>query len=297
MTTAADALAGAPAPAPAPAAPAPSPAPAPGPAPAPSPAPAPAEWHSSLPDGDVKTWVTAKGWKDPQGLAESAYNLEKLIGFEKAGRTLVIPKDDATPEEVKAYHAKLGVPDSPEGYKLPVPEGADPEFAKAASTWMHEAGIPPKQAEKLATKWNEYATEQGTKAAAAQVTAMNEEFGKVTAEWGKDADQNLEFAKRAAAEYIPATNPQERQAKLKAMESAMGTKAFLHMWAEVGKNMGEHATHDAGGGSGSGGMTAAAAQQRIAALKSDTSWAARYVNGGAAEKAEMDKLHKIAYPT
>jgi hypothetical protein len=103
----------------------------------PAPRPAPAAngaWYDAFENPEVKTWTAAKGFKDPAAVAESAYNLEKLIGFDKAGRTLVVPKDDATPDEMRAFHAKLGVPETPDGYKLPLPEGR-PEAGR------HAAGV------------------------------------------------------------------------------------------------------------------------------------------------------------
>ena len=113
------------------------------------------EWYSAIADEGTRTWVQAKGWKDPSALAESAYNLEKLIGHEKAGRTVVIPGADAKPEEIAAYRAKIGIPANATDYKLPVPEGTSPEFASEAAKWFHETGIPPAQAQQLTEKWNQ----------------------------------------------------------------------------------------------------------------------------------------------
>jgi hypothetical protein len=44
-----------------------------------------------------------------------------------------------------------------------------------------------------------------------------------------------------------------------------------------------------------GGMTVEAAKVRIGQLKSDKEWVAKYAAGGADQKAEWDRLHKIAY--
>lgn len=278
------------APAPGAAAPAASPAPA-------APAPASNEpWFSGVQSPDLKTWIEAKGFKDPAAVAESAWNLEKLIGHEKAGRTLVLPKDDASPEDMRAFFTKLGVPEKPDGYNLPVPQGGDPEFSKKAAEWFHEAGVPPKQAAMLAEKFNAFVGESTTAQEAAHAANTQKEFGEVMAAWGKDADANVEVFKRAVAQFVPAGSDNERQELVNKIELAIGTKATMMLFANVGKGLGEHKVVDGSSSGGSFGMSPAAAQARIKALQSDTAWATRYINGGAAEKAEFAELFKVAYP-
>ncbi|MBU7436512.1 hypothetical protein [Paraburkholderia fungorum] len=305
MTTtnsAAAAFAGGAAPSPSPApessAPAPSPSPAASPSAAPAPSPAPAgggEWYSGIADESTRTWVAAKGWKDPGALAESAYNLEKLIGHEKAGRTVVIPGDDAKPEEIAAYRAKIGVPESAADYKLPVPEGTPPEFANEASKWFHEAGIPPKQAQALTARWNEFSAATQKAQDQAFVTKADQDFTKVVGDWGQEADANLEAGRRAAREFVPAATPDERAGLMQKIERAVGTETMLKMFAAIGKGLGEHRAVGGEGG-GFGAMTQAAAQQKIAELKSDKAWTASYIAGDKAKSAEFQRLFEIAYP-
>lgn len=254
-------------------------------------------WFSSIQNDEVRNWTQAKGWKDPAALAESAWNLEKLIGHERAGRTVVIPGDDAPAEELAAFRAKMGVPEKADDYLsvIKVPEGQPDTFAKEASTWFHEAGIPPKQAALLAEKWNAFqgqAMEQQAKEAA---TRSDQEFGEVVSSWGKDADANLELGKRAAAQFLPAKTAEERQQVLAKLESAIGTKAMLEMFANIGRGLGEHKVHTNGDGGGLG-MSPAEAMAKIKSLQSDKAWATSYLQGDAAKKAEMERLHKIAYP-
>jgi len=309
MSSAAAALGGSPAPAAAPAAApapaantpapaAPSPAPAPGAAPAPAPAANADSWFTGIADESARTWVQAKGFKDPAALAESAYNLEKLIGHDRAGRTLVLPKDDATPEEIKAFHQKLGVPDTPEGYKLPVPDGADPAFSQQAAQWMHKAGIPPKQAEALAQQWNEFAVATEAQAREEQTRVAAREFGELTTEWGPQADAKIELAKRAAAQFIPAANAEERQAMLTKLEGAIGTKAMMTLFANIGAGLGEARVVDgSNGGGGNGfGMSQQQAAAKIESLKQDKAWTAAYIGGDPAKKAEFAQLFAVAYP-
>lgn len=304
--TAAAAFAGTPAPAAAPApaptgdpagTPAQAPAAAGTPAPAPAPAPANDSWYSGIQNEEVRNWTQAKGWKDPAALAESAWNLEKLIGHERAGRTVVIPGDDAPPEEVSAFRAKMGIPEKADDYMsvIKVPEGQPDTFAKEASVWFHEAGIPPKQAGALVEKWNEYQAQAAQQHGEQLAQRADQEFGQVVAAWGKEADANLELGKRAATQFIPAKDAAERQEILSKLEGAIGTKAMLEMFANIGKGLGEHRVHS-NGDSGGVGMSPAEAQAKIKSLSADKAWATAYLNGDAAKKAEMERLTKLAYP-
>lgn len=296
---AATALGAAPAAAPAPApsaAPAAAPSAAPAAAPAAAPSAAPAQWYDGIQNPELKNWVQAKGFKDPAAVAESTYNLEKLVGFEKAGRTLVLPKDDATPEEIRAFHAKLGVPDKPDGYMslFKTPEAQNDPFNKEAAKWFHEIGIPPKQAEQLLGKWQSHAKATIDDQLAAFAQQSEADFGKVTAAWGKDADANIELGKRAAAQFIPAKTAEERQALLQKIERAIGTEMMLNMFAQVGKGLGEHQMVN--GQSNGFGTSPAQAQAKITALKSDPGWTKAYLAGDKGKIAEMENLVKIAHP-
>lgn len=306
MNTAAAAFAGTPAAAPAAAPAGTPPAGDPGTPPSGTPAAAPAgtppaqndAWYTGFQNEEVRNWTQAKGWKDPAAMAESAWNLEKLIGHERAGRTVVIPGDDAPAEEVSAFRTKMGVPEKAEGYMdvIKVPEGQSDAFAKEAANWFHEAGIPPKQAAILAEKWNAHNAAGMQQQSEQQAADADRAFGEVMAGWGKDADANLELGKRAASQFIPAKDGAERQALLSKIEGAIGTKAMLEMFAGIGKGLGEHRVHTNGDGGGFG-MSPAEAQAKINSLKADKAWTTAYLQGDAGKKGEMERLIKIAYPT
>ena len=260
---------------------------------APAAAPAGDAWYSGIQNQDVRVWAEAKGFKDPLAAAESAYNLEKLIGFDRAGKTVVMPDENSPPEVRQAFLSKLGVPETVEGYKLPVPEGMPDTFAKAAASWMHEAGIPAKAGEQLAAKWNEFQTAQMTEQQQALAVKSEQEFNGLKTEWGAAFDQNLELGKRAALQFIPG-DPAQRAATLQALEQAMGTGQLLKFMANVGKGLGEHKML---GGEQTGGMlTPAQAQQRIAELKSNKDWSAAYLAGDKSKNKELQDLISMANP-
>lgn len=261
---------------------------------APTAAPANDAWFGKLENPEVRTWAEAKGWKDPMSAVESAYNLEKLIGFDKAGRTLVVPDENSTPEQKQAFLQKLGVPEKPDGYNLPVPQGMDPAFSKEAANWMHEAGIPAEAGAKLAEKWNAHMASMQEQADQQFAVQSENEFSAWKAEQGSAADQNIELAKRAAAQFMPAKDATERQDMISKIERAIGTGNFMKMMAAVGAGLGEHKVHQ--GGEGGLVLTPAQAQQRIVELKSNREWTSAYLGGDKAKASEMENLMKLAYP-
>ena len=240
----------------------------------------------------MKTWVQAKGFKDPMAAVESAYNLEKLLGFDRAGRTLVLPDDKSTPEQVAAFRTKMGVPEKPEGYGIQVPDGQDPGFAKTMSEVMHKAGIPASAAKDLITEYSKFGQTMQQQAEQAFATKATQEFESMRTEWGQAFDQNIELGKRAAMTFMPGT-PEERGKMMDAMERSMGTANMLRLWAKVGEGLGEHKVH---GGDGGLIMTPAQAQQRINELKSNNEWSASYLAGDKAKLKEMSDLTALANP-
>lgn len=251
-------------------------------------------WYSKIENADVRTWAEAKGFKDPLAVAESAYNLEKLMGFDKAGKTIVVPDENATPEQIAAFRSKLGVPEKPDGYKLEVPEGVPPEFASTAAQWFHENGVPAKAAEAIAAKWNEFNAAQATAFEEKFVADSQAEFAAWEREQGAAAKQNVELAKRAAAQFIPAADAAQRAEMISNIERAIGTANFMKMMTAIGSGLGEHKS--VGGGEGNGILTPAQAQQRIVELKSNKDWTTAYLNGDKAKQEELSKLTQLAYP-
>ena len=250
-------------------------------------------WYTGIQNQEVRTWAEAKGFKDPLAVAESAYNLEKLIGFDKAGKTLVIPDENSSPETRQAFLTKLGVPEKADGYKLPVPEGQSDAFAKEAASWFHEQGIPAKAAEGLTQKFNEYAAAQQAQQMQAFAQKSEQEFTGLKTEWGAAFDQNLELGKRAAMQFIPGT-AEERAATLQALEQSLGTGKLLKLMANIGQGLGEHKV--VGGEAGSGLMTPAQANQRIAELKSNKDWSSAYLSGDKSKAKELQDLIAMANP-
>lgn len=173
------------------------------------------------------------------------------------GDTLALPGKDATPEEWAEFYAKIGRPETPEGYELPVPEGDDGAFAKQMAPILHKHGITAEQAKGLANDWNALVAAQqaeAAKAEQAEIARLDQqnkaEATELRNEWGAQHDANMHFAKLAAQQFFPA---EHAPAVISAIESVLGYKATIQMLHTIGKGLGEH---DAAGLGGNGGGAA-----------------------------------------
>lgn len=250
-----------------------------------------ANWYDGIQDQGTKDWVVAKGFKDSDSLAHSAFNLEKLMGHDKAGRTFVLPDDKSTPEEIAAYHTKIGVPADPKEYlrDLKLPDGHVPEYAEAMSAAAKAAGLTPKQFAALNEHNTKFATEYQAKAAEAQSAKSTQEYTEVVKEWGKEADANIELGRRAIDAFFPGKDRAEKMQSFDALESAMGTGAALRLISKIGANMGEHRMVE-GSDQGVASKSVAEARMEVTRLTNDPVWTKDY----ATNKAKQEQMWKLS---
>lgn len=220
-----------------------------------------ASWLEALPEPE-RAYVQNKGWDTPDKLLTSYKNLEKVFGADKAGRALLLPGENATPEEKAAFYSKLGRPESPEGYGLKAPEKfGDPELLEGFTKTAHEIGLSKTQAEAL-LKFQVGHFEQMQAKADAEVNQLK-------AEWGDKADTYLAAAKKAGAEFGLSDD------EITGIELVIGPKRTLEFLRDVGAKLGEARMVD---GDQRGGFTESleSLYQQQASLAKDKAWAARY---------------------
>jgi len=265
----------------------PPPPPAGGQGDTPPPAAAP-NWIDAIADADTKGWVQTKGFKEPADVVTSYRNLEKLMGADRAGRTVVLPTKWDDPKEVEPFFEKLGRPKVPDGYKLP--EGADKEFGKWAQTTFHKAGLSDRQAELVMNEWGglvEGKTKATAEAKAAAIAADKEALGK---EWGAAHDAKIATAKQAVTAFG------FDEATITKLEDALGFAGVMKFMAGLGEKVGEARAVNGDGSSPGGPMTPASAQAQIRELKADPEFVRKYIAGDFDAKQKMEQLHKWAYP-
>ena len=193
---------------------------------------------------EVLEWGKSKGYKPEQmakvfaenpdmySMANSYRNAEKLLGGEK----LVLPKDATDQAGCDALYNKLGRPEKPDGYKIPLPEGsAGGEFEAWAKNTFHGAGLTQQQAESVGSKFNEMMAATIAKDEAESKQQAAQERVAIEKEWGADFKANEEIAKRAVAALGKTVGIDGLD--LDKMEQAFGLAKSLKMMEQMGRLM------------------------------------------------------------
>tara|TARA_Y100000310_G_scaffold277619_1_gene295485 strand:+ start:407 stop:1315 length:909 start_codon:yes stop_codon:yes gene_type:complete len=255
-----------PTPAPAPAPEAASPAADPPPATAP-PAAAPAagavddHWLGGVEEGDLRTWAESKGMQNASltDVLESYHNLEKVVGADKAGRTVTLLGDDATPEQAGEFYTKLGRPADAAGYGFVAPEGEDGAFADWAGKTFFDAGLTGKQAAYLAEQWEGFVAANTEATTTAATVARNDAEAALKTEWGAAYDNKVKgIDKAAVALGITKEN-------LNGLRTAMGPVAAMKFIDSLNSKIGEH-EFTAGDSVNTGVLTPAQAKLKLGEL-------------------------------
>lgn len=214
---------------------------------------------------------------------------EKKLGV-PADRLFTLPKDDSDADGFRAAMLKLGLPETPDGYELKAPDGDPGTFIKEATGWMHELGIPKRQAHGLAEKWNGYVQAQQTAREAELNAKAAKDIEGLKTEMGDQYDASVELARRVRR--AAGLSDQEAQQ----IEDSIGVGRAMKMFSELGRSMGEHRFKGGDGGGSTFGMSPEGARARIVELTKDQGFQAKLFANDLASKEEWTRLHKTAYP-
>lgn len=243
-----------------------------------------APWFGAEAAPEIKGYVENKGWDSPVKAIEGYRHLEQLLGADKAGRGVVWPKDEADADGWNSIYSKLGRPEKPDGYKLPVPEGQGDAFAKQLLPVFHELGFSQKQAEGLAKFWNDHNAAEQKKYEEGIAAALHQDKEALKTEWGAAHDQNMELATRTAKALGFS------QDDLADMMAAVGFAKVHKMMVSIGERTGEDKLLT-GGVPANRKMSPEAAQQRLAELQNDQAFVKKLMEGDVGAKSEIDKLN------
>ena len=168
-------------------------------------------WIDQLPENLKADAKHYSKYKSPIHALEHTRNLQQLVG--KKADAVFIPSKDATEEELAEFRAKLGVPETPDGYGLKapddLPEGvvvSDEDMAEFAGV-AHKLGLTPDQVQGL-QQWEMGrvgAMTQANETAAQALEAKHLEDNRkaLQEEWGtgKEFDEKITLATRAGRTF------------------------------------------------------------------------------------------------
>ena len=194
-------------------------------------------WLDGVQDPSTKAWAEAKGLKNAtvENALGSYHNLEKMMGAEKAGRTVTLLGDDATPEERNEFYGKLGRPEAADKYSLQAPEGTtDTTRLDMMRNAAFDAGITETQMNALAAadaQYLELATNRFNDDAVVSTAEATLELKK---DWGAAYDLKVAGIDVAAAK-LGFTDGQ-----LDGLRNTMGPVAAMKFVDGLNTKMGDH---------------------------------------------------------
>jgi len=191
------------------------------------------DWKASLSD-EIRADKSLENINDIESLAKSYVHAQKLVGTDK----IPVPNKHATEDDWNAVYAKLGRPETSDGYKFNLPEDqkVDENGLKVFADQAHKLGLLPNQAEGMVKFYNEMQAnqlkEQDSTALAGRQKAMDE----LQSEWGQAYKQKVDQANNVVASVFP---PGFMSTNL-----ADGTKlgdhpAVIKAFADLASKMGE----------------------------------------------------------
>lgn len=236
-------------------------------------------------DPATRGYIERKGFKDVQALGASFASLERMVSSDS--RRVVLPAGEEDAEGYERVFTALGRPGSAEEYGFGELAGADADFSGKAAEWLFEAGVGKGRAGALAEKWNAYVGERATAAQAAFEVQSQADWEDLRGEWGPKFAERTEQFRRGALTFGLSRD------EMAAVEAGLGTRRTVSLFARIGEGLGEDRFIE-GEGRGGFGMSTGQAESRIASLRRDQAWQARWMAGGAEEKAEWSRLTKVA---
>ena len=196
------------------------------------------DWRAGLTTDDAKKY--AERFTDVGQLVNGALEMRKQLST-----AIVPPGKDAKPEEVAAYHKRIGVPETAEGYKFPVPEGHEPTetdkaFQAAMGKALHRAAIPAAAAAQLTDAFNEFSKGVLEQQVAEDKKFSDESEAELRKAWrGAEYDANKAHAERAAAWMFGDQVEEVRHLETKDGRFMMDNPVMLRALAAVGREMAE----------------------------------------------------------
>lgn len=195
-----------------------------------------ATWYAgfNLPDEDVG-YIQNKGWDDPIKPFQAYKELEKLRGV-PAEQLIKLPKDMADKEAMRQVYARLGMPESVDGYKYEAKENMDVERADYFKGVAHELGLNAQQFNALLDKAYEYETAAGQKYSESIKAQQESQMESLKKEWGNAFEERAELGRRAVKTFLP---KEGQEAILNTLEGSIGTAVMLKIFANIGEKLGE----------------------------------------------------------
>lgn len=189
------------------------------------------DWLSQT-STDSADFIRTKGWDNLDAVVHSYQNLESILGNERAGRTVVLPRDADDAAAYSEIYDRLGRPERPDGYELDRNgAAADEQMLGWYRQVAHEAGLSSRQASALFDAWGKMASSRIEIMDRQARADRDEAVEALRDKWGMRFDVRMASAERAARRFGGDHLP--------ALEQALGYAPMRELFARVGDALGE----------------------------------------------------------
>jgi hypothetical protein len=250
-------------------------------------------WHDGV-DAETIGHAQLKGWKidDPKeafgAAAKAARELEKHFGV-PADRIIKVPAADAKPEDIRAYHERLGAPKEAKDYDLTAVK--DPAIADPLRATLHERGVPKDAAAAVAATVAKALESMAATTTVLDAGKLAEQKVKLEQNWGGKDSSTYQLNHLNAMEGARRSGISPEA--VKALESVIGYDAVMEHFRKIGKNTSQDTFVERGGPTVGEVTTIEGAIARKAELMADKAWGERLMKGGVAEKREISRLDQM----
>lgn len=270
------------------------PAPALAPAPAPAPPPA-ANWYDGKAAPEMLGFWQNKGYNaaDPATVAieatKAAMQAQTFIGA-PPDQLIKLPKDATDEAGWKGVYSRLGVPAEAKDYDLSTIKTADGNdldagLADVMRSAFHRGNVGKDKAPEIIKAIVKYAGDRETARATEREANRTREMADFTRESGEHANYNKLLAENGVKRSGHTADQFEQAVQ------AWGYKEAMSHYMKIGA-LGEEARF-VEGVKGGPITTPNSALSRKEELMADEAWKARFLKGGASEKAEMTELNRL----
>ena len=159
-------------------------------------APSETDWRAGLPE-DLQQDASLQHIGSVEAMAKSYVNAQKMVGSDK----VAIPGNWATDEDWEQVYTKLGRPTDPSEYELELGENANEDFTDWFRQAAHGAGLSPRQAQKLASQYEEFTGGIKTQTEASLEQHRSEVETELRKEYGKDFEDKMQTANDLVKEF------------------------------------------------------------------------------------------------
>jgi hypothetical protein len=251
-------------------------------------------WQKGLAPEDLRDDGFYTVFKDIKGLVKTAGTNAKLIG--KKG--IIPPGDNATPEEISAFHQALGAPKASTDYKVEIPEAMKPyfdeKFTQEALAGFHKEGFTQKHIDAvMAAKQKEIALGMEFKKKM-EAEAENKANESIHTQFGDKFESMMHSANKMVNDNVE--DGEAKSSLLEAINKPEVRQYIVPLLASIASKFAEDNPHGADEGG-----SASSIDTQIAALRATPGFydgTLARTNGAKHQEIvdAIDKLYKQRYP-